>query len=245
MPNGICHGLSKSPVGSVRITVEGRSLPLRCVASQPPRRGRPLCDCKGIMGKANPLPEPGDSPKAELKQLRAASAAVYQSHAPNWRGESYATRTEYPAVTDDFNSPGWTDGNNARTVVWACDWMLALLKATRSKSGHVISEQDLENLLRWYALLAEIQLLTNVKPLFMAGLRQLSIRPAMMRAAKAEGLASKRRENHQRAFAAKEDAKRKFPIATEQGKESFLEGKAAEQLGVSRRTFGRWLGKSK
>ena len=81
-------------------------------------------------------------------------------------------RVKYPVVDD--NSPDWSDGNNARTAVWACDWMLPILRAKKSQNGHTISERELAQLMRQFALVHEMAL--HLLPTFKIGFNQRVVR---------------------------------------------------------------------
>jgi hypothetical protein len=181
----------------------------------------------------------------ELKYLRAAFAQIYQRHAPRWQGKSYATRAEYPAVADDWDSQGFTEGNNSRTAVFTCDWILTVLTATRSSRQYTISKRQLAQLMRQYATIHQIAMWDHTRPTFMAGYEQLVVRPSAMRAGKAKISKRKKKENYEAAIAALKWAKTKYPIATADNKISRLKVKAAEHLGVHVSTVHRWLRGSK
>ena len=198
------------------------------------------------MGNALPLPLPGDSLKTELTKLRAALAAIYQSHAPTWHGASYATRREYPVVIDDLNSSGWTEGNNARTGVWACDWMLWLLQTARTRGGYMVTKKQLTDFALLYAIVDEMRTFSipHVRRALNSSVERTRDRPAKMRAARAELLAIEKQANHQAALAAWEELKRRYPTQAA-NRNSGLAKKAAEQLDVSVSMFYRRLRKPK
>jgi hypothetical protein len=165
----------------------------------------------------------------ELSAWRKEFAETYRRYVPDWSGEAYSTHSEYPSVPV---GPDFTDANNARTAVYACDSLLWILQATQSDNGYVFSERRLEDFTRWYSLVASFKEMQITRPTFSAGVKAIRL-PETARNSKAIKDAQRKHEQRCEAERAFETAKRQFPEA---GK-SLLADKAADSLGISRSAF--------